>query len=641
MKKLKRIESRRKTSERGHILILVLVLMLLGSLIITPFLSHLSTGARTGLEFERKTNEFYAADSGIQDGQWQIRFNHLSGTFVDYSPYDYISSWSYNLPEKVNTFTVNTTIQNSWIPKDMTPPLKSDAKRILMGDGSNPPKVIVTGTVSDISTFQIKLQYYPDVGDDLEIETIGVWLPAGYTYVDGSSSLEASPYHVTPAVEPWAGGQVVTWSCGSWPFVGDAFYDPFPGVDPANTPMVSTMTFRFTGPSQDLEAISWVDTNLDLTRGGTEFITYTWDADIKVYRITAVAGDTEIEAYFPKSELRELGSAIGGDYRAIGNSLMARSNSIIKYRDILLPETAATVNDIPTDAHVEIAYLYWSGWFEDASTGMPADTTAVFKIDGLSVYFDTGGNPQQSTISHEIIADPANLGDRVQIIDNTSHGSLHGYSYSCRKDVTALVREYSNCGNADYTVGSVDATYDASDEWAYAGWSLVIIYSSVDTVGHRLYLYDDFLYKDHDGTFLDFDRDGSEGGSIGGFIIPDPVVGEVNAARITAFVGEGDIWYPGDYLLFNGTTLWDGTTTNGNSASSPNNCWNGESVGMTAEGVDVDTFYITWSGGLLAPGDTSARIDIWTDMDIWNLAYIILSFRSESTTGRSISYLVR
>jgi hypothetical protein len=629
-----------KMSERGYTLILVFILLLLGSLIIVPFLDYLSTGARTGSEFERKTNEFYAADSGIQDGQWQVRFDHLNETFTDYSPYDYTTSWSYDLPEKVNAFIVNTTIRNSWIPKDVTPPIESDAERILMGADGKPPKVIITGTVSDISTFQIKIQYYPDAGEELRIDTIGVWLPAGFTYVSGSGTLEGAPYNFIPVIEPWAGGQVVLWSCGSYPFAGDGFSVPFSGVDPADTPMVSTMTFQFNGPSsQDLEAISWVDTNLDLTRGGTDIITHTWDADIKVYRITSVAGDTEIEAYFPKSEVRELGPAIGGDYRAIGNSLMARSNTSHKYRDILLNETSATVDDIPSDAYVAKAYLYWSGWFENTGTGMQADNTSVFKIDGQQVYFDASGSPQHGF--QEIIADPAGLGDRVQIIDNTSHGNPHGYSYSCRKDVTALVREFSDHGNAEYSVGSVDATWDASDEWAYAGWSLVIIYSSVDTVGHRLYLYDDFLYKDHDGTFLDFDRDGSEGGIIGGFIIPEPVSGEINAARITGFVGEGDVWYPGDYLQFNGTKLWDGTTTSGNSFADPSNCWNDESVGMSAEGVDVDTFYIPWSGGLLEPGDTSARIDIWTEDDIWNLVYIILSFRSESTTGRSLSYIVR
>ena len=112
------------------------------------------------------------------------------------------------------------------------------------------------------------------------------------------------------------------------------------------------------------------------------------------------------------------------------------------------------------------------------------------------------------------------------------------------------------------------------------------------------------------------------------------MAGEVNAAKITAFVGEGDVWYGGDYLQFNGSKLDDGTS------GGTNNVWNGESAGMSAEGVDVDTFYIPWSSGLLEPGDTAAEINIWTDNDIWNLSYIILSFRSESSTGGRLGFIV-
>jgi hypothetical protein len=62
---------------------------------------------------------------------------------------------------------------------------------------------------------------------------------------------------------------------------------------------------------------------------------------------------------------------------------------------------------------------------------------------------------------------------------------------------------------------------------------------------------------------------------------------------------------------------------------------------MTADGVDVDTFYITWASNLLQAGATSAEIDLPTLDDSWNLVYIILSFRSETTTGGTITYLIR
>ncbi len=277
-----------------------------------------------------------------------------------------------------------------------------------------------------------------------------------------------------------------------------------------------------------------------------------------------------------------------------------------------------------------------------------ADTLAYFEIDGDRVYFDELGEPQEDpTNTEEITA------DIVQWIDNTSYGQPAGYSYSCKKDVTELVRAFTEegddgnyPGNGTYTVGNVYATWDSYDEWAYAGWSLIIIYTSPETTGHQLYLYDDFLYKDHEdpGTpyldFLDFDQDGEPGGIISSFLVPDPIAGDVIVAKMTCFVGEGDIWYPGDYLRFNGTKLPDNDDILGLGGTNTDNVWNGVSIGMSAEGVDVDTFYVRWDDNLLSPGDTSAEIDIWTDIDIWNLVYIVLSFRSETTTGGTVTYLI-
>jgi hypothetical protein len=263
-----------------------------------------------------------------------------------------------------------------------------------------------------------------------------------------------------------------------------------------------------------------------------------------------------------------------------------------------------------------------------------ADDTAIFKIDGTQVYFDGGGVPQQG--AQEIIA------DSWQVVVNESSYLPGTYFYSSKKDVTELIRAFSQesasgnyPGNATYTVGGVDATWDASSEIAYAGWSLIIIYSSAETQGHQLYLFDTFVTSGQNNN-LDFDNDGQPGGTISGFLVPDPIAGEVNAAKLTCFVGEGDDYYNGDYLAVNGTKLWDGTE-----AESLNDVWNAQSLGMSADGVDVDTFYVTWESDILEPGDTSAQIDLWTNTDIWEKVYIIISFRSETTSGGAITYLVR
>jgi hypothetical protein len=301
-------------------------------------------------------------------------------------------------------------------------------------------------------------------------------------------------------------------------------------------------------------------------------------------------------------------------------------------------------------------------------SGMQPDASINFKINGTQVYYDSSG-PQTGT--HKLTA------SKSQVVRNYqySYGGSdpHGYSYSCFRDVTTLVRTFTiptadgnYPGYATYTVGDVFANTD--DQWSYAGWSLIIIYTSAETYGHQLYLFDNFIYSNQDpedGINVDFDNDDEPGGTITGFFVPNPVSGEVNAAKITCFVGEGDEIYSGDFLALNAPEelrnnptdythyesykLWDGTTSSApgdeghqpNNSSHPNNVWNSKSTGLSAEGVDVDTFNVTWASGLLNPGDTSARIELVTRRDVWNLVYMIVSFRSSITTGGSIAYLIK
>lgn len=123
--------------------------------------------------------------------------------------------------------------------------------------------------------------------------------------------------------------------------------------------------------------------------------------------------------------------------------------------------------------------------------------------------------------------------------------------------------------------------------------------------------------------------------------MPDQIAGETLAGRITVFVGEGDSGYPGCWFIVNDVPLDDGT------GYSADNVWNSTSRGLTVPGVDIDHFDITWSSGILSPGDTSVRIDIPTgtyappnSADGFSMTYMILSFRSETTTGGTLSYLV-
>ena len=101
---------------------------------------------------------------------------------------------------------------------------------------------------------------------------------------------------------------------------------------------------------------------------------------------------------------------------------------------------------------------------------------------------------------------------------------------------------------------------------------------------------------------------------------------------MTVFAGEGDEGITGDYIKINLVELY-------NTISPADNVWNSASPGLTVPGVDIDTFAIEYP--VIAPGDTDASVDLPTDSDGFFVVYIILSFRSEVTSGGVLTYLIR
>lgn len=778
---------KKRNREAGLTLVSVLILVFLAGVMVPPLLSYVSTSVIAQQKRTGSSAEFYAADAGVEDALWQVKYDHLDDTFTSpvYDPYRYFgydgTEWTYNLTRPVNNENVSVSLSNVWVPKDIDAPDAAEAKNII-----DAQRLVVTGSNVGTNSYEIDIAYNPrsqDEENNLRVQTIGVWLLPGFTFDAGSSNLESdsnAKYYSSPVTEDYYGNEAVIWNFSSTKFVD------LPGTDKSESTRVATITFDYT-PNKEggtFCAVAWIKT------AGVSDIPYAWDADQKVYRIDSTAGDTTVTSYTIKSEVRKMGSAIMGDYRATGNSLMKDTNhDQYGIREQVLSESSSTVNDIPADAQVAAAYLYWSAWRKDASmqtlflaSGAPdpcsnfqgwsvvnngsgsvwsvnssqyfqghyssgkdryltlknplnlnnipatsavavewkqwvsgtlhsgdeldyqiatvgpawsdsfvafkygdtvatsrpqsanflftiprqyltadfqvrfylngfsgsneycciddiavvkmdADASVKFAIDGSQVYFDSDGNPKKGTT--ELTTDTA------QILPNFNDETVHGYSYACFKDVTDLVKTFSRKapdpatnypGNGNYTVGNVAG--DPSDQWSYAAWSLVIIYSSPETKGHQLYLYDKFLYAGHDSD-IDFDGDGKPGGTISGFIVPAKVEGEVDAAKLTVFVGEGDECFAGDYLKFNGAAL-------SNSVSPANNVWNSKSPDISGniDGIDIDTFDVTWDSGLLKKGDTSATLDLPTQTDVFNVAYIIISFRSETKTGGILSYLI-
>ncbi len=323
-----------------------------------------------------------------------------------------------------------------------------------------------------------------------------------------------------------------------------------------------------------------------------------WETGCTIFQVRSTATDNITgksvtlgsQTYISEgASLGEGGFQIRGGYRAIGNTLMEDNGSYDWHghwtddpdyiRETLLSESTATITAIPADAEVVLAYLYWSAWWENDY----ADTEVSFQVDS--------GNVTAVTASKYSILEAAN-----------------NYSYASFADVTPLVSGISAGSDHIITVGGVSGLTE--EHWSYAGWSLIIFYSSPSELAHQFFLYDQFLYADSsydDHTFV-----------IEGFEAPEDA-----EAFLTCFVGEGDDWLNGDYIQFNGYQLSD-------AVNPANDVWNGKSSGLGGQiidGVDIDSFNV--SSPIIDPGDTSAQVHLHTNTDAWNLVYIILAFRSE------------
>jgi len=730
--KMKFIQTRsnrkkQKSNEKGQAFLMVLILLLVGTLIITSSLAFIAASIKTNGPYIKNTNDLYAAEAGVQDGEYNILNQNdtgLSGMFnsslnssygnpASYNEYDFADSWSYTLPNQanntiaaqVNNDTVKVNISNVWVPYGISAPNQTDATNII-----NNTNLVVSGEVTTaaagsstkaaVGVYTLNISYTDSTptSTPLYIKTIGVWLPQGFTYVTGSSNIKTL-YSEEQTVRD-ANNEAVIWTFPS---------TPYSSLGPTGTAPNYTahITFSYsTSLSSVPNAMGWI-----VVTPNAQFpnYSYTWDADIKDYSIISTAGKTTVQAFVPTASIRDAGTAINGDYVAVGNSLMFMGNGDtptnpgtdfdgIRYVSTVYPNyTTAQVSTIPTGSSIEGAYLYWTGYFP-SSTSEPLNSSygeeIDFFINSQQITSATGNSYISPTRTPQTDTDP----------------TVGGYSYSCYADVTALVKTALNngTGNATYGAGPAkncslgyngDQTEGVAQQGCYAGWSIVVIYSNSQTFGHQLYLYDTFGNAQGEGGGSDIDptdpnNPNNLGGSVSGFIVPpqDPGTQDTNAsganydpaAVLTAFVGEGDWCYAGDSIAFNAPQpsslsnafniatkylLWDGVTlsktTQGspeepNNYAAPDNVWNSSSqtgsttvwtpsgslnitlplVVSSADGVDIKTFVITWESGLLQPAATSARIDLPTQYDQFNLVYIIMSFRSTVTSGGAVSYLI-
>ncbi|MDY6916626.1 MAG: hypothetical protein SVP26_01580 [Chloroflexota bacterium] len=625
---MKRIASLRR-DQGGYILGFVLALVVVVAIIVVPLLLFMSSGIMSSHRHEDWMSTFYAADAGIEDATHKVQNESDDLPTYDDAPLVYEIS-------DINGCNVEVSIESLWILDG----LETSAH------GTTPhAELAVVGHIIDLGgdtgTLCIEMTYDGSLPGLLKVDKVGAWLPGGFSYVPDSSGGITSHDDVpdNPTESGFRGGTALEWEFTA---PSGVKFEELPppgggGGGSAEFPIKRLLYFDFTPAEEPKGEFSWLRT----TRHD---IYLAWDIDSDIFKVNSTAvsnetgGDTSLEAYIGGSELYEAMAESYGDYRAVGNSLMQDTNSDRK-RDELLYHAAdvkASITDIPEGATIELAYLYWSAWRR-----YPYDIR-YYQEDELAELADEIDQAEFGTKASGGSWEEQNIeADRTWIRANVdSSGYGHGWSFSCRADVTDEVSALGT-PNASYKVSRIwglddwwglwyhhtgEYYWSTDDEWSYAGWSLVVVYSHPDEDAHQLYLYDDFLYMDmYDTITLD---------GIEGFLVPDLEGGD-EGARLTMFVGEGDDVYNDDWIEFEGNRLpheddpYDGVNPQ-------NDVWNGKSSGLDGEfidGVDIDTFDAT---PYVTQGQTEAEVRLGTWSDSWNLIYSILSFRTEPGTNPSL-----
>jgi hypothetical protein len=442
--------------EKGIALIIVLCFLAIAGLTVATMLNLSDTGVIAGKVFAEQIRLQYAADAGIENVLWML---HNEET--PFEPGDYTTEIDYTLPEKLNGKEVTVTMQQTW-PLDG---LESDEYGT-----TAPDSLAITGGICDQGTGKYKVQIsYENPQEVLPIDKVAVWLPTRFQYTPGSSSGITTQ---NPTITWQRGGQVLTWSFENVDYVD--LPNPTPpggGLVPGEQSPATRMLYFYVTPLGDVAGGSycWVrttDTDLYLA----------WETGSTIVHVTSKATDLDTGksatlgsyTYFSEgASLGEGGIQLRGNYIATGNTMMRSSETYptegYKVRDILDAESTANVTNIPVDAEVVLAYLYWSAWRDYETVGVKeADTNVGLKINGTYVYFDDLGNAVQGEPPEPAIRTlrPNLDGDTSQL--SRSPGTDSHYTYINEEIADNSTYVYATSGDTEVIILRPNGTGDST-----------------------------------------------------------------------------------------------------------------------------------------------------------------------------------
>lgn len=241
--------------------------------------------------------------------------------------------------------------------------------------------------------------------------------------------------------------------------------------------------------------------------------------------------------------------------------------------------SSAAAWSLPAGGEVLAAQLYWAG-----STEAPTPAGV--------------GAPDPGAVDRAVVRSP---GGEATALAAERVDQVGGGRYQAVADVTELVRAG---GAGTWTVGG---TQLATGPATFGGWSLVVAYRDPAAPVRSLVVLDG-LTEVSSSAAVRLD--------VGGFTVP---AGGARSASVDVVAFEGDAGITGDQLALGGQALVDAANPAGNTFNASAADRGVPRPGRTPApanlfGVDVDRFD---AAGALAPGATSAVVDLSTTQDVY------------------------
>ena len=288
---------------------------------------------------------------------------------------------------------------------------------------------------------------------------------------------------------------------------------------------------------------------------------------------------------------------------------------MVKYIDVdnnssTFNSSSATLT-IPNATHIIWAGLYWAGNVHksDSTNRLGTTTSGSYQtISSVNLSNTSSNYNVHQVLLHTpgMTISPATAYTTItaEQLDTQAYYGTNGGVYNSFADVTSYVK---SGGTGEYTIANVE-TMEGKESGLgnFGAWTMVVIYDSNN--------YTTTTLKPRNVSIFDGYQAISGNNNVDIPIVgfKTPISGGITAS-LSTFLEEGEQFYSGDNITFNGKSI-PGATNNNIADAQISGGFSRNPTWINNNGIDIDTFDIS---SLMTNGQTTATIRLTSSQDAY------------------------